>query len=350
MNQRIPIFLHRAFSLLELIGVLAIISILATILTPVAIRQIDSAFARREIAHLHALADGLRRSIIHHSHIPSEQDWITCVAGELGIPGNDVRYNVCRNERIYLIDAHLQIGPDGGRLPYTQGVAGTPQPIHPRILIVSNLDPTKTLPFSSGVLNADSFAELWNTPDLSVPASWQGRWQSRESAEDLKIERIHLGPLFHRVILNCYAPPRAFYSINDSGTQSVSSEGVSSYYIEGSTLTLHDSNETPELTHIVRRPASFLFEREAWSARLFWGPPSTDAGLLLAQELFLHAPASNATLPTQCSEAMTKFFLRYSDWANDQFAAGEAAAYAALQQASAELQAVTGELVSNGVP
>src|SRR2546425_6792980 len=75
----------RAFSLIEMIGVLAVIAILAAVLAPALIRQMDKLAGDQESAALKSFSDALQQSIMRKRYIPSATDWATNVASELGV-------------------------------------------------------------------------------------------------------------------------------------------------------------------------------------------------------------------------------------------------------------------------
>lgn len=330
---------HRplGFSLLELIGVMAIISILATILTPSIIQQIDAAIARREIAQLTEIAQSFRAAVIRESRIPDESEWVDMVATEWGRPAEDVRSNDRRNARVFVIDGALRVGTSSGIAPYLQGTQGSILPVSPRFLILSNLDPAKTIPVSNGVLAAADFSQLWNTPDQSVPTGWSGRWAESNAGSDLKIQRIDLSALFHRVILNCSSNPAPYFSFGSGNTVRLTSSGFSAYYLEGTVLKLYDSNENLETQQIIQKPASVTFENGSWNGRIFQGPPSSDDGVSLSHAVFLHATEHSPETRDPFVSALTSYFSSYADWAQANFPAGENAAYAALQNAESAL-------------
>src|SRR6267154_5459164 len=59
----------RAFSLIELIGVLAVTAILAAVLVPALIRQMDRIAGHQESAALRSFSDALQQSILRNRYI-----------------------------------------------------------------------------------------------------------------------------------------------------------------------------------------------------------------------------------------------------------------------------------------
>ena len=76
-----------AMTLIELMGVLAIIAIFASIVLPYLFRQTDKAVADVETASLQSFSDAFQRNITRTRRIPGlgGNDWSTNVAAELGI-------------------------------------------------------------------------------------------------------------------------------------------------------------------------------------------------------------------------------------------------------------------------
>src|SRR6266567_4153921 len=147
----------RAFSLIELIGVLAVIAILATALVPALIRQMDRIAGEQESAALKSFSDALQSSIMRLTpahptsrYIPSDTDWASTVATELGVDIASVTNSPRRQPRFFLIDPALRIGNNSSGLPYNQTnwVAGSVDtntagvvvaPLSPRLMILSSI-------------------------------------------------------------------------------------------------------------------------------------------------------------------------------------------------------------------
>src|SRR6266498_2241621 len=100
----------RAFSLIELIAVLAATAIMAAALVPALVRHMDRIAGERESAALKSFADALQQSIRRNRYIPNHTDWATNVAAELGVDVANVTTSPRNQPRFFLIDPNWQIG------------------------------------------------------------------------------------------------------------------------------------------------------------------------------------------------------------------------------------------------
>src|SRR5882724_9619800 len=82
--------LRSAFSLIEMIGVLAVIAILAAALVPNVIRRMEIAAWQTEASDLKVMADGLVKTILTDKQIPASTDIATKVATYLNMSINQV--------------------------------------------------------------------------------------------------------------------------------------------------------------------------------------------------------------------------------------------------------------------
>lgn len=260
----------RAFSLFEVIGVLAIIAVLSLALAPVLIRRIDQAARDRETAEMNGIATALRSAILRTGEIPDSSTLVAVVANEMAVSSNQVALSGRKVPRRFLIDTDLWIGSTNGLLPYIQSQrpfgtgtnsGGVDVPgRNLRLLILSSL--SVALP-----TNID-FSTAWNTADGAVPPGWS--WAGR--ADDLKIQRLDLAPLFHRVILNPIDTNKFGSFAIESGTNVSATPNVTqivsnSWYLHGTTLRLCDTNSgstAVEFKAAVQGDVSYVFEDLAW--------------------------------------------------------------------------------------
>src|SRR5947207_784081 len=163
---------YSAFSLIEMIGVLAVIAILAAALAPSFVRQMDKSAGDQESAALKSFGEALQQSIMRQRYIPSATDWASTVATELGVDVTAVTDSPRRQPRFFLIDPNLNINntgvtPGGNgepALPYTQANAGSANlPASPRVLILSSIGFALPGGIVSGVPTAADFTNIWNS-------------------------------------------------------------------------------------------------------------------------------------------------------------------------------------------
>ncbi|HVR35840.1 MAG TPA: prepilin-type N-terminal cleavage/methylation domain-containing protein [Methylomirabilota bacterium] len=271
----------RGFTLLELVGVLAVVAILAAVLLPSVIRQMDQAAWTRETADLDTMAGALEQSILRSKRIPGYTGIPGVMAAELALPVNAITTNPRRHERAFLVDPNLRI--NDAVLPYTQTVStAISAPESARLMIVSSL--SQALPVASGILASNEFNDIWNTAENTKPATWTG-WSGK--GEDLRIKKINLEPMFHRIMLvNRDTNGAAHFAIDSTNTLSVPTGpvGVDAYYLGGSVLGLHDAGGSILTRYLIKRDNSFVFERGQWTGWIGPGDPYFDISDEFAKE------------------------------------------------------------------
>ena len=172
----------RGFSLIEMIGVLAIMAIVAGVLVPNVLRSLDRAAIRAEAETLAALGDQTKLFVRVNGVPPAPGTWSTDLGTLADLAPVDIARNRRAIARLYLLDP-----------------AATPAP---RAMILSCMRPGITLPAAADISTPARFQSLWQTADSAVPstASWGGwaGWTAvANSAEHLVIERINLSPIYH---------------------------------------------------------------------------------------------------------------------------------------------------------
>src|SRR5512133_298890 len=141
---------HHALTLIELIGVLAVMALLAGLLVPVSLRHLDRVASRHEMAMLKSFGDALQARILRTKSMPTHTNWAHAVAAQTGIDLADVTTNIRRRARILLLDGG---GWFSTNLNYNQTHTGTPVfPAGARLILMTSLG--KELPITSGVASA----------------------------------------------------------------------------------------------------------------------------------------------------------------------------------------------------
>jgi prepilin-type N-terminal cleavage/methylation domain-containing protein len=286
------------FSLIEVVAVLAILALLATAMFSATTRSTSAAFSRAESATLQNFAAALQHAILTKHNIPGTNDWFAIIGDDMGMSANSVLYNP-KNPlvpRLLLIDTNLALGPVAGRLPYTNGPAGYTAPLtNCRVMIVSSLGPSWPLgPFD--------FNALWSHIDGSpLTGSFSG-W----NPDDLKIQRIHLAPLFVRLALqnSTVIASNGLYKIDGFPAIVPNPGGINAYFPQGTFLDLLTDTGTTNARLILSRDTSYFYASSEWrSVPVAPSVPQTNLTIAgLAQKLSASAAAlSSSPLNTKAT-------------------------------------------------
>lgn len=255
------------FSLIELIGVMAILALIAAAAGPTLIKRMDYEAKTEEKKTLTSLTNALIAGCLANTMIPAVASMPTTIAQALNCNVSQVTANARGFGRKFVVDPAISIGGAPTNIQTSAGISAPPS--NARMVIISTI--AKALPTITP--DAAEFAEIWNAPADTIPSvlsSWGGR------GEDLLIERVNFAPLFFKVMLINVDPlPRdkpnlGYYLIQNDNTNYVNPlENFSAYYYEGTLVTLFKSNgTTPDTREILHSDISFLYQRHKWSRRL----------------------------------------------------------------------------------
>ena len=178
--KRPAVILPRAaagFSLIELIGVLAIMAILASVIAPNTLRSLDRAAVNAESRTLDNLGEQVKLCLRANGTAPTAANWTTTVGSFADISPADIATNRRRINRVYITD------------PATNPTQ--------RVLILSSMRAGLNLPTAANINTAVRFQDIWQTVDGALPtsASWSGwtAWAAVTNSTDyLLIERVNL--------------------------------------------------------------------------------------------------------------------------------------------------------------
>ena len=341
------------FSLIEMIGLVAILAILATVIISTTPRRLDIAAANLENTNLVNYAAALQNNILRSRYIPGTNDWATAIAAELGVNVSSVTSNARNIPRYFLIDPAMQIGANAlGVLPYAQSnvvaaiAAGTltTEPSSPRVMLVTSLSTPLPNFITSGTASSNNFNSVWNwtdqspTPPAVFPASWNNR------GTDLIVQRINLRPLFVQLVLQNYPPPpkgpsvQGQCAIDQLGPYSVPLySGANGYLLQNTVLDLYHDGVSGALQarQILNRDANFFYMEQVWRGSLIFatstGGSATGASLmgsvfLATSQAFMSSPyytkATGGMTPPQVVNTMSNFMVSYTQWAGSGFPSG----------------------------
>lgn len=305
-----------------MIGALAIIAILAAVLLPALIKEVDKLVADQEVATLQSFGTAIQNNVLRTRNIPDDMKWVSVITAELGMSSSLVSTNTRSRARLFVIDA---TGFSPIVLPYTQtsGGVSTP-PSQARFMIVSSVGASLPAGLSSRP-GQTIFNDLWNTAPNAMPANaiWSG-WNGGRS-EDLLVQRINLSPCFVHLILttNNSIGNFASYCIDSGATNSLGA--CNAYYIQGSVLNLYSnavSFPSPDSQQILQRDVSFVYDQNIWRSSIVsvstanTNPPDF-SGIVNA---FVNAgPTSVNPPPSQIANDFITYMSAYIAWATNGF-------------------------------
>ena len=312
------------WTLIEMLGVLALMALAAAALVPTMVREADAAARQAELRDVEKVIEALERGIRRQRRIPDEATWASVAATDLGRPPGTILTNLRGGPRTWITDPRLQIGQEPtGSLPYVQSDTGSLPPQNARMVLISSLgDPWPVAGATNVSLTGEQFDALWNGRAGSVPEilQWDG------AGEDLILGRLDLREQFVPVVLTRSAGEApAFFGVDRLATNPMPEGVFEAWYLRGSVLRLHGDTRALQSSVMLHQPLAMTFERGAWrgrpslrSAAGHWTGPAVDEAL----DRFLGAPENpgglHAASPADRDavvRSLRDFFEAYLDWA-----------------------------------
>jgi len=315
----------RCFTAIELIGVLAVIALLATALMPNVIRRIDRAAWEREKADLQTMADSFTASILHNKSIPDYSGISSAIAKEMSLSLSAITTTPRRWTRAFIVDRNLSIN-NSNVLPYNQTNTGslTP-PSNARVIIVSTLAGKLPVASTNNLFDTD-FKAIWDCPEGAQPATPSiSGWPK---GEDVLIKKIDLGPLFYQLVLINHdqpVPPPQFSIEGTITNVPPGGLGWNSYYLDTSLVGLLDTAGAIQVHYLLKRSIGFVFESGAWRGQIEGGQTHDDQTAIDFFNhafIFLQQPTSpsgtnNGATPFSAMLAVYTFMFDYTLWADE---------------------------------
>jgi type II secretory pathway pseudopilin PulG len=349
------------YTLVEMVGVLAIISILAGMMIPGVVKRMDRAAYLREASDLVAVSNAVAMQVLRTKVIPAASTWSQTLPAWLDQPQSSITNNARGFARVYLIDTNGLLGTLS--LPFTQNSSGISNAVNTaRVMIVSSI--ARALPVASGTLSAASFNDIWNTVQMMKPATWTN-WNG--TGEELCVQRMNLQPLTHRLILVSRDKPPGRFAIDGSAGPAIPVDGVGwgAYYLDGTVVDLQDTNGVLQARQILKSDASYIFEGGAWRDQLapIQDPltPTNSPGTQFAEitRAFLDSPLPSVSHNSATQLGFVNFFYTYmwsyAQWAdgNPCFTTGnpgnatQTSNYLLMQEAWADMNSYSNWLLGN---
>lgn len=205
-----PRLRRAAFTLLEMIGVLAVMAILAAAVAPNALRTLDRVAVRTEATTLRSVGEQVKIFLKTNGwppglnpNIANRLSWDQDLRAFTDISQADLLTNKRQMNRSYI---------------YEPGASPR------RVLILSSMRTGLALPTAANLNTTALFDNVWNTADGSVPPagnSWAGwaAWRNTlngTAGDFLVIERVNLSPIYNTELQT------VTITLNNKGTAVVS--------------------------------------------------------------------------------------------------------------------------------
>ena len=224
------------FTLVEMIGVLAIIAILASLIAPNVINQLAAAKRDAEDEQLATIARGIELYVRQTRSFPAtltalSPDYVAAALGQLTTnPNGFLRY--------YFVQ------PNISGFTNTTGLSTTAL-ADARFMVITHLSQN----VNPSITTDADFETWWSTDETGTP--------------DLKIHRGHVGHLFHLLSLSANGAGGS-YAVDGSPTDSGGGTLVphSRYHFSGTTISLDEANtfSVPETQFTLTSEAGFQFD------------------------------------------------------------------------------------------
>ncbi len=250
------------FSLLEMIGVMAVMAIMAGALAPSVFQMMEAGYETAEAESMESIGDNFERYVLRSKTIPAESDWVEEVADFAGMVPTRLSHNDKNYARKIYYSPKFFTNKKKTFAGFAQDTGLDVEPYSPRILIVSSLEGEVT----ANLNNQNRFDAVWDQTSKA---------KIKESKSVL-IQRVNLAPHFVRTVLSNSSTNQVGYSVEGGGEGSVSagtgaSDGQRTVYlIADSLLKLrgHPYPGQPVLRQqVVKADASFRYQEDTgvWS-------------------------------------------------------------------------------------
>lgn len=261
----------KGFTLIEIIGVIAIIAILASVIAPNLAREITRTQAQAEQKELETIADALVRVMQDSRTIPGMTigQWDVAVAGQLDVPTTKISQSRGSGGRRLILDpASTQAVPYNQVTLFSTGVnpAGTLPTVAPssmRLLLLGDL----TNPVPNTALTVAQFDAVWNQTG-TIPAGFV-------EGNTFVVSRRNFAQQFHMITLSTSAAEpacdAALWALDNATPKVIpASASLSVALIEGTRIQLFRrdtplSTPTPLGVLVVRGSLGLNFFSCRWS-------------------------------------------------------------------------------------
>ncbi len=318
----------RGVTLVELIGVLSIITILAALVIPAVLQQMRAAEQEAEAQTMAAIARALEEVVLDRKILPGTNDWVDWVAPELDRPAQGLATSRSGCPRRLIYHPSSAIRPDAQARTQTASGFQNLSPGFDRLLVVSTL--RNAFPSNLVLSSNVTFESLWNTEPHQRPAGWPAG--ALPDPDDLHVARLDLSKLLHRVVINNVASDNtpARISLEENGTVlSIARNNPGSpwerSFVHGTGLSLYGPQGAIWGRELINEDRTLYYSETGWASETLLSSPgapgwSSSVATLVADFLNADFPdAKNLQRPRAAIDELYRALWTYMDWAEAGF-------------------------------
>lgn len=220
----------QGFTLIEMIGVLAIISTLAAVLVPNVVKGVDEVVSEAEGRNLTTLASALDSYTTSQKAIPNAAAWVAALGSVTSMSTTKIKRNERSFQRGYYVDPRFFTATATAFAGYTQTNGVTTVPFSPRIIIVSDL--TRNAP--AAPTTAAAFNAIWDQTGGATVLE----------GPRVRVQRVHMASTFLPVLLTNQFTTAVAYRIESGASVSLPAvgagggTGITRYLLKGTKISL----------------------------------------------------------------------------------------------------------------
>lgn len=318
---------RQGFSIIELMGVLAIVAIIGAITAGVLFRRLRVADQEAEVIGLRSLAQAFETVTRDRKLLPSPNDWHELLAPEVDQSIEKIIFSRSGFQRMLLYHPRSALKPLGAaRIQTVTGFASASNGVD-RVILLSSLG--RSLPPGFDPTTTNGFEALWNTRPHERPAGWSSA--VLPDPDDLQLEKIDLTPFLHRVTINNLSTSNiaARISLGENGTvleipRLNPNAAWESSFLQGTSLNLHGLDGSIVSREFIMGDRTFFYGDFGWGGG---GPPRNEVTSAVSQLTadFLNATfpdATNQQRPRAAVDELYRALWSYMEWAEDGFVEG----------------------------
>lgn len=266
------------YTLIEAIGVLAILLIAATFVGDAVFSRLRRAEQQAEAATLQSLAKAFDKVVLERHLLPGTNDWPSWLAPEVDASPDRLQQTRAGGQRLLVYHPASPIRPGAtARFQTASGFTLGSNAVERAILVSLRHGP---FPAAFQTTSTASFDALWNRQPLQHPAGWPAA--SLHDPADLQVVRLDLRPHLHRVTLNDLSSSTNGFSLTqaDNGTvvsvtPSFPRQPWQAWFLHGTSLDLHAASTTSDHREWILNDTTLYLGDTGWNPDRQPPDPST---------------------------------------------------------------------------